>query len=98
MAKKVRARPVSRSRGVHYCYVVPRELDDEFNESDMEALLQRAREAGTVTQFDTGRGRIVWFEGAPGAAMRELRYKVLALLPETFRAQAPEFVSASKHP
>jgi len=85
MSLQARRGPIpSRSRGVHYCFEAPRELDIEFKESEMEALLEKARKVGTITQFDTGRGRIVWFEGAPGAAMRELRRKVVAMLPAAF--------------
>ena len=84
MSIQARGPAPSRSRGVHYYFEAPRDEDVEFMESDMEALLKKACEAGTITQFDTGRGRIVWFEGTPGAALRELRRKVVAMLPASF--------------
>jgi hypothetical protein len=74
----------SASRIVHYGFALPPESDDECSESTLEALLARARHQGVITQFDTGRGRIVWFEGPPGAAMRKLRAQVRELLPAAF--------------
>jgi len=85
MSIQARGPGPSCSRGVHYGFEAPRDEDVEFMESEMEALLEKARQVGTLTQFDTGRGRIVWFEGTPGAAMRELRRQVVAMLPASFR-------------
>lgn len=63
----------SRSRAVGYVYE-----GREFCESRMEEILERARRQGVVTEFDTGRGRIVWFNGLPGEAMRKLKAEVEA--------------------
>ena len=50
----------SRSRIVKYDY------EADFDEAAMERVLARALNSGVVTQYDTGRGHIVWFEGPPG--------------------------------
>lgn len=49
-----------------------------FNEAAVEKLLEQARARGVVTEFDTGRGRIVWFNGCPGPALRAVRDAVRA--------------------
>lgn len=64
----------SRTRIVKYDYA------GEFDEAAMERILQRAKAAGAVTEFDTGRGHLVWFEGPPGAALRAVRREVWDLL------------------
>jgi hypothetical protein len=33
-----------------------------------------------VLEFDTGRGRLCWFQGKPGAELRALRAQVKALV------------------
>jgi hypothetical protein len=75
----------SRTRIVCYAYHKPDgdgySVQDIFNETDMEKLLENARQEGIVTQYDTGRGAIVWFEGQPGVKLRKLRKTVLDLLP-----------------
>jgi len=43
-------------------------------------VIERAREDGVVTEFDTGRGQVVWFQGPPGERLRALRERVLELL------------------
>jgi hypothetical protein len=58
-----------------------RKEEDEFSESAMEKILEPAKRAGIITQYDTGRGRLVWFEGTPGPEIRALREKVQALAP-----------------
>ena len=79
----MRIRP-SRSRVVTYRYAL--ESDDEqvhpsLDEEPIERLLSAYRSRGVLTQYDTGRGRIVWFEGVPGPAMRKLRRELLCLAP-----------------
>lgn len=69
-----RGRPPSKTRVVSYEYTA------EFNETPVERVLVAAKAAGVVTEFDTGRGNLVWFEGPPGAALREVRGKVLGIL------------------
>jgi hypothetical protein len=54
--------------------------DIEFDESAMERILVRATKLGIVTEYDTGRGRVVWFNGRPGAALRAVRDQVQALI------------------
>lgn len=54
----------------------------DFDESPMERVLGKAKAAGVVSEFDTGRGNLVWFEGPPGKALRAVRTQVLALLAE----------------
>lgn len=79
-----RAHRPSKSRVVFYGWHKPTAdgylAQDIFDESAMERLLLAAREAGTVTQYDTGRSAIVWFEGTPGPAMRRLKAAVVAML------------------
>lgn len=80
-------RGASVVRVVTYRYDVPR----GFTESLVEAELQRAHAQGVVTEFDTGRGRFVWFSGRPGLALREVRDRVVALLgPSARRVGAEE--------
>ena len=62
--------------------VVGYRFEGEFNESAAEAVLQKAQAAGIVSQFDTGRGHLVWFNGPPGAALREVRKQVKAIVDE----------------
>jgi hypothetical protein len=50
-----------------------------FIETTMEALLRQARAAGLVTAYDTGRGRVCWFNGRPGPELRALRDRVLEI-------------------
>lgn len=80
---------MSRARTVRYGYHVP---DGEFSkrsvfcEEDAKRILEPACAAGIVHEYDTGRGAIVWFTGHPGAALREVRRRVRALLPSSARA------------
>lgn len=69
-----RGRPPSKTRIVGYTYIA------EFDETPVERVLESAKAAGVVTEFDTGRGNLVWFEGPPGAALREVRGKVQEIL------------------
>jgi hypothetical protein len=68
------SKPISRSRSVGYDY------EGDFNETAMERVLERAQRTGVVTEYDTGRGHIVWFNGRPGKFLREVRTQVLAVL------------------
>ena len=72
----------SSTRVVTYRYEVP----GGFDESVVEPVIERAREAGVVTEYDTGRGQVVWFQGAPGDGLRALRERVLELLGPRARA------------
>ena len=54
--------------------------EGEFSETEAERILEPARKDGVVKQYDTGRGLMVWFEGAPGAALRKVREQIRALL------------------
>jgi len=56
-----------KSRDIGYCFA------GEFSESDAEAILSKAKARGVVTEYDTGRGRIVWFNGHPGPELRAVR-------------------------
>jgi hypothetical protein len=47
----------------------------------MEKLLEKAKHDNVITQFDTGRGLILWFAGAPGRKLRQLRNTIRAKLP-----------------
>lgn len=77
-----RQKRTSATRVVGYGYSVPHGEDcvpDVFDEADMDRLLYKARASGTVTEYDTGRCAIVWFNGAPGAELRRLRDRVRAM-------------------
>jgi hypothetical protein len=63
-------KPPSKTRITGYAFTF------DFDEPAMERLLAKAKERGTVTQYDTGRGHAVWFEGAPGRELREVRRQV----------------------
>jgi hypothetical protein len=67
---------ISKTRTVGYTF------SGAFNESAMETLLRRAQLDGVVTQYDTGRGRLVWFNGPPGAALRALKARVKSMISE----------------
>lgn len=68
----------SGSRCVGYKFGFDSQI--EFAESEMEKVLEAAKKAGVVTEFDTGRGNCVWFNGYPGKEMREVRKQVLAVI------------------
>lgn len=68
----------SKSRSIGYHFDCG---EREFDEPAMEKLLERAKAAGVIYEFDTGRGHIVWFSGWPGEPLRVLRDQVLAMLP-----------------
>lgn len=73
-----RVLPASRSREVGYFFdVVPEER--YFNERPMEELLQKALKVKVISEFDTGRGHCVWFNGRPGPALRALRDEVIKI-------------------
>jgi hypothetical protein len=55
-------------------------FEGTFDESVAEKLLVKAKAAGVVTEFDTGRGSVVWFNGSPGREFRELKKAVEALI------------------
>lgn len=62
----------SWSRTVGYRLLAARDHEPSINETECDRILERAKAKGIVKLFDTGRGRIVWFDGAPGPAMRQL--------------------------
>lgn len=64
---------VQFSRMIGYTINAPEGLS--FDEDDAERLLRRAEKEGVigVGEWDTGRGHLVWFNGRPGAALRDLR-------------------------
>ena len=73
----------SRTRVVGYYYT------GKFCEVLAERILERARSAGVVTVYDTGRGRIVWFDGPPGPALRAVRSQVQAVVAGKVRCAHP---------
>lgn len=64
----------SKTRVTGYRY------EGSFKESDVEKILEAAQKAGVVTEFDTGRGNLVWFNGPPGPEMRKLRDQIKAIV------------------
>jgi hypothetical protein len=64
--------------GYDYGYGEGDQLD--FDESDAERILDKAKEKGVVLNYDTGRGHVLWFEGLPGPALRKVRNQITKLL------------------
>ena len=52
--------------------------ESAIGESELEKLLEDALRDGVIVQYDTGRGRSLWFSGQPGERFRALRAKVVA--------------------
>jgi hypothetical protein len=59
---------------------------DAPNESTIDDLLRAAKRDGIVREYSTGRGLIVWFEGAPGEKLRNIRDRVRTLLPSNWKS------------
>lgn len=70
----MKKRPPPKTRVVGYTF------EGDFDESAMEIVLERAKTAGAVTEFDTGRGHVVWFNGPPGPALRKVWDQVKAIV------------------
>jgi hypothetical protein len=87
MSRKGRGR--SRSCVVHY--QVMRKWPIDFDERPVEKLLLQAQRDGVVTQFDTGRGHLVWFNGFPGPELRALRKEVERVVAENTRFPEARF-------
>lgn len=76
-----RFKPPIRSL-VIYCWEAP--ISDRHktpNEYAIDDLLKKAQVERLVRSYDTGRGLVVWFEGAAGKKLRDLRDRVRAMLP-----------------
>lgn len=52
----------------------------EFDEGRVERLLADAQARGVISQYDTGRGHMLWMDGWPGASLRTLRDAVSRLI------------------
>jgi hypothetical protein len=79
-----------RTRVVGYVYLAPH----GFDETALEKVLEPARRAGVVTDYDTGRGTCFWFLGTPSARLRSVRRAALTiagaqgpLSPQTYPAR-----------
>jgi hypothetical protein len=72
------------SRIIGYAYEALSDAD-RVDETPVERVLDKALKQGVVTQFDTGRGLGVWFNGKPGKALRAVRSQVLRLLPKNWQ-------------
>lgn len=53
--------------------VVAYKFEGEIDDCAAEQLLANARAHGVVTQYDSGRGHFLWFNGHPGKALRAVR-------------------------
>lgn len=51
-----------------------------LDESELEKLLSDALRGGVITQYDTGRGRALWYNGRPGKRFRALRRQVVVAI------------------
>lgn len=69
-----------KGRGQSCVRTVSYTYEGDFDEPVVEDFLIAARDAGIVTQFDTGRGHAVWFNGQPGEKLRAVREKVRELV------------------
>lgn len=54
----------------------------EFPETPVERLLEAAKRSGVVTDYDTGRGLMCWYNAHPGPAARALRDRIAAIVPQ----------------
>lgn len=63
--------------------------EGEFSEAIVEPILEKAVRDGLVLVFDTGRGHLVWFTGAPGSRLRALKKEVQAAVDATYRPYLP---------
>lgn len=79
---KKRRRHKSNTRTVQYRFVTAVPGEAPISETAIEKELLLARQVGTVSMHDTGRGYVVWFEGAPGPELRRVRARVLDLIAE----------------
>jgi hypothetical protein len=79
---KKRRRHKSNTRIVQYRFVTAARGEQSISETAIEKELSKARQAGTVSMHDTGRGYVTWFEGAPGPELRRVRARVLVLIAE----------------
>lgn len=68
----------SQIRTVHHEIEMARSDEPSIDEGAIEKRLERAVRDGVVPkgQYDTGRGRLVWFNGWPGEELRRLRKDV----------------------
>lgn len=60
--------------------IIGARFEGSFSETAAEKLLTKALKAGVITQFDTGRGNVVWFNGRPGKEFRQLKKAVESLI------------------
>jgi len=88
MSRKGQGRSTGRTVG----YEVKREWPLSFKEPPVEKLLLQAQRDGIVTEFDTGRGQLVWFNGFPGPELRALRKEVERVVEENTDRPPPDFV------
>ena len=58
---------------------------DASVEYEIDDHLKQEQADGFVVDFDTGRGRMVWFTAAPGRRARALRDWVASRLPPAWR-------------
>ena len=65
----------SLSRQVYYSFEAPKDTVG-FDEPEAERVLKEAVEDGIVTNYDTGRGYIVWWNGFPGEDMRRIKKRL----------------------
>ncbi len=78
MSRRGHGRSASRTVGYEIETAAPNE--PAIDEAPLTRLLDDAIARGIVPrgQYDTGRGRFLWFNGWPGKELRKLRARVLA--------------------
>ena len=65
---------ISKSREIQYYFTA--EYPKSFNETVIRKLLEKAIKEGIISEYDTGRGHVVWFNGAPCKELRHLRDQI----------------------
>lgn len=74
----MKKRRPSRARVVGYRYGFDSEL--RFDESAALRIMTAAQRDGVVSDYDTGRGLCLWFNGPPGPKLRAVRRQIETLL------------------
>ena len=67
---KIRGNPKRKPPGTR---TIGYEIKGEYSEAEAEKILKKALATRIITEFDSGRGKFMWFEGPPSESLRKLR-------------------------